>query len=115
MMSLFGSSSAPAPAPAPKPSAPVAKTFTAYDANGLRIVLAPQQDPQNASVVNLTATFTSTVSGGVQGINFQAAVPKTQKLQMLAISSADIDEGSTATQRMRVMAPPGVRRSERMI
>ena len=81
IMGLFGSTApaAPAPTPAPPPAASTSKSYTAYDANGLRITLAPQQDSQNASVVNMTANFASSSPGGVQGINFQAAVPKVRR------------------------------------
>ncbi len=110
-LDLLGGSSAPAPAPtpaapAPTPSAgPSGQAYTAYDANGLKITLTPQVSPQRADVVNILAKFTA--SREVADIKFQAAVPKSQKLQMLAISSANLSPGENATQQMRVMAPQG--------
>jgi len=40
-------------------------------------------------------------------LNFQAAVPKSQQLQMLPMSSPDVNPGATETQQMRVVAPVG--------
>ncbi|GAA6059219.1 hypothetical protein JCM10212_006612 [Sporobolomyces blumeae] len=93
------STPAPAPAPSPTPSAP--RPYEAYNANGLKITLTPMRDTNNRSVVNILAKFTATQP--VQGVNFQAAVPKTQKLQMLAMSKTDVSPGSTETQQLRVM------------
>jgi len=41
------------------------------------------------------------------GLNFQAAVPKSQQLQMLPMSNPNIKPGSVETQQMRVVAPVG--------
>ncbi|GAA5843131.1 hypothetical protein JCM5353_007207 [Sporobolomyces roseus] len=87
------------PAPAPTPSAP--QPHEAYNGNGLKITLTPIRDSNNRNVVNILAKFTSTQP--VQSVNFQAAVPKTQKLQMLAMSKTDVQPGSTETQQLRVM------------
>lgn len=83
ILGLFGSdppSSSSQPA-APQqqsqpPQPPTTKTFTAYEGNGLRITLAPAKDSKSPNVTNFLATFTATTAGGVQNINFQAAVPK---------------------------------------
>ncbi|GAA5899944.1 AP-1 complex subunit gamma [Sporobolomyces salmoneus] len=87
------------PAPTPTPSGPQA--HEAYNGNGLRITLTPVRDTNNRNVVNILAKFTATQP--VQSVNFQAAVPKTQKLQMLAMSKTDVNPGSTETQQLRVM------------
>lgn len=69
-------SSAPA-APAPAPAAPPAlETATAYEANGLKITLTPAKDAARPNVVNVLARFTSTNGETIEGVNFQAAVPK---------------------------------------
>ncbi|ORY88257.1 putative gamma-adaptin [Leucosporidium creatinivorum] len=111
---LFSSlSSSPAPVaatppPAPTPAAAAApQQLEAYNSNGLRITLTPQRDSSNKLVVNILARFTATQP--VQSVNFQAAVPKTQKLQMLAMSKTDVSPGATETQQLRVMvAAPGL-------
>jgi AP-1 complex subunit gamma-1 len=111
---LDGSSSSPAPtqaatapAPAAAPAAPAAssaKAHTVYEKNGLKITLTPTTNPARPEIVNITARFTAT-GGNVSGVNFQAAVPKTHKLQMQAISNSDVVPGATETQALRVMVP----------
>ncbi|GAA6008069.1 hypothetical protein JCM11491_001870 [Sporobolomyces phaffii] len=100
---LASTPSAPAPAaPVAAPATPAAPLpHEAYAGNGLKITLTPIRDSNNRNVVNILAKFTSTQP--VQAVNFQAAVPKTQKLQMLAMSKTDVNPGSTETQQLRVM------------
>ncbi|SCV69170.1 BQ2448_2190 [Microbotryum intermedium] len=106
----LSASDAPAAAVAPRPS-PVAAAapvgaLEAYSGNGLRITLTPMRDHSNKLVVNILAKFTATQP--ISNVNFQAAVPKTQKLQMLAMSKTDVVPGATETQQLRVMvAAPG--------
>lgn len=79
-----GSSSTSTPAPTQAqvstPAAPVASTspqsYTAYDQKGLKISLSPAISPARPDVVNITARFECTGMDSVQGVNFQAAVPK---------------------------------------
>ncbi|KJA23596.1 hypothetical protein HYPSUDRAFT_163262 [Hypholoma sublateritium FD-334 SS-4] len=100
-----------APAPAAPPSAaPPQQKFTAYpayDKNDLRITLTPQTAATKPGVVMILARFQ--VSGGVAatGLSFQAAVPKSQQLQMLPMSNPTIAPGAVETQQMRVVAPVG--------
>ncbi|ORY34120.1 putative gamma-adaptin [Naematelia encephala] len=108
---------APAPASTPVPAAPQAarqqlQSYPAYDKHGLKITLTPKVSPTQPGVVQILARFTA--SEKVEGINFQIAVPKTQQLQMQAMSSADIAPGGTETQQMRVLAPPGAQVRLRM-
>ncbi|KZT59921.1 Adaptor protein complex AP-1 gamma subunit [Calocera cornea HHB12733] len=118
MSSLFGPQpsapagpvpvSAPAQSAAPaKPAAPKLPAYPAYDKNNLKVTLTPQPSVARPGMVTILATFTTTGAEGVSGLNFQAAVPKTQQLQMLAISNPDIQPGAPATQQMRVIAPAG--------
>ncbi|GAA5973047.1 hypothetical protein JCM11641_000382 [Rhodosporidiobolus odoratus] len=106
---LSSTPAAPSPTPAPAPAAVAPagpQAHEAYNRNGLRITLTPVRDTNNRNVVNVLAKFTSTEP--VSAVNFQAAVPKTQKLQMLAMSKPDVQPGSTETQQLRVMvAGPG--------
>ncbi|PWN54219.1 putative golgi adaptor HA1/AP1 adaptin gamma subunit [Violaceomyces palustris] len=108
---LVGAAAATAsPSSAQPPSttqAPGAKAHTAYEKNGLLITLTPTVNPARPDITNVTARFTATGSSEIRSINFQAAVPKSQKLQMQAISKPDVAPGSTETQAMRVMAPNG--------
>jgi len=102
--SLFDATSSVAAAP---PTAPKLTSYTAYDKNSLMITLTPQTSPSKPGLVNILARFQ--VTGGVtaNGVNFQAAVPKTQQLQMMPMSSPNINPGATETQQMRVMVPVG--------
>ncbi|KAL5492269.1 APL4 [Sanghuangporus weigelae] len=105
---LFGS--VPQTPPAPQPAAPAVprlQSYTAYDRNGLKITLTPQVSPQRPGMVNILARFQVSGSSPVTGINFQAAVPKTQQLQMLPMSNTTANPGATETQQMRVTAPVG--------
>jgi len=48
-----------------------------------------------------------TGSNTATNLNFQAAVPKSQQLQMLPMSNPSVSPGSVETQQMRVVAPVG--------
>ncbi|KAI0675734.1 gamma-adaptin [Trametes maxima] len=113
--SLFGAApAAAAPSPpvpqaaSPPPAqAPATTGYTAYDKNELRISLTPQTSPTRPGLVRILAHFTATGANPVSGLNFQAAVPKSQQLQMAPISSPDVHPGHVETQEMRVLAPAG--------
>ncbi|KAH9852182.1 Adaptor protein complex AP-1 gamma subunit [Lenzites betulinus] len=110
--SLFGSTApappsqatSPPPPPAPAIAAP---TYTAYDKNELRVTLTPQTSPTRPGLVRIFAHFVATGANPLSGLNFQAAVPKSQQLQMAPISSPDVQPGHAETQEMRVLAPAG--------
>jgi AP-1 complex subunit gamma-1 len=114
LFSALGNGSSPAApkaaAPAPAVTAPSGpQPIEAYHQNGLRVTLTAQRDSNNRSVCNILAKFTATEGSPVSSVNFQAAVPKTQKLQMLAMSNTDVQPGKTETQQLRVMvSAPGV-------
>ncbi|KAG1816239.1 adaptin N terminal region-domain-containing protein [Suillus variegatus] len=135
ILGLFDSSPSPAsPAPAPSPATSAFATFspqsqsqapprpspqqqhppasrltsyTAYDKQELKITLTPQTSAARPGVVNIMARFQVSGSNAATGLNFQAAVPKSQQLQMLPMSNSDVQPGATETQQMRVMGPPG--------
>ncbi|KAF8638955.1 hypothetical protein AX16_010429 [Volvariella volvacea WC 439] len=98
----------PAAAPAPTVAGPTRyPAFTAYEKNDLKITLTPQTSPAKPGVVMILARFQATGVTPITGVNFQAAVPKSQQLQMLPMSNADISPGAIETQQMRVLAPVG--------
>ncbi|KAK0497216.1 adaptin N terminal region-domain-containing protein [Armillaria luteobubalina] len=108
--SLFDSPASPppqAPVPQPQPAAPHLTSYTAYDRNELKITLTPQTSPTRPGVVLILARFQVTGGNVVTGLTFQAAVPKSQQLQMQPMSSPHVNPGSTETQQMRVISPPG--------
>ncbi|KIM83121.1 hypothetical protein PILCRDRAFT_819890 [Piloderma croceum F 1598] len=89
------------------PAAPRLTSYTAYDKNELKVTLTPQTVAARPGVVNILARFQTAGGNPVTGLNFQAAVPKSQQLQMLPMSSPDVNPGATETQQMRVVAPVG--------
>ncbi|PBK99220.1 Adaptor protein complex AP-1 gamma subunit [Armillaria gallica] len=108
--SLFDSPASPppqVPVPHPQPAASHLTSYTAYDRNELKITLTPQTSPTRPGVVLILARFQVTGGNAVTGLTFQAAVPKSQQLQMQPMSSPHVNPGSTETQQMRVISPPG--------
>ncbi|KIK99344.1 hypothetical protein PAXRUDRAFT_822821 [Paxillus rubicundulus Ve08.2h10] len=98
----------PSPRRPPQQStAPRLTSYTAYDKNMVKITLTPQTSVARPGVVNILARFQVLGSDAASGFNFQAAVPKSQQLQMLPMSNPDVQPGTTETQQMRVIAPPG--------
>lgn len=125
IMSLFGAPSAPAPAPAARQAAPLQSAggmgdlfsssapgapseIPAYTSptSGLSISFTATRDASKPQIINITTHFRCP-SSSVANINFQAAVPKSMKLQMNAISQSGIGAGEEAKQAMRVMLPQG--------
>ncbi|KAF2455958.1 adaptin N terminal region-domain-containing protein [Lineolata rhizophorae] len=99
---LFGGMSSPPPQ-TPTPSG--APAHTAYNKNDLTITFQVQR---NAGAIQVMVKFRNTSAfEGFSGVNLQAAVPKSQKLQMHAITSADLGPGAEASQVMRIMAVSG--------
>lgn len=97
--------SAPAPQAAPKPAA--AAGHACYDNNGLNVTIQIQRNAEG--MIQATARFRNSFPGGpLSAVGLQAAVPKSQKLQLLNISSTDIAPGAEATQMMRVAGCTGV-------
>ncbi|KAH7070526.1 adaptin N terminal region-domain-containing protein [Paraphoma chrysanthemicola] len=96
-----GSSSQPtAPAPASGPAA-----HPVYNKNDLQIAFQMKRD---ANAIQLLARFRNTGSlSQLSSVNLQAAVPKSQKLQLQPISTTELDAGQEATQQMRVTSVNG--------
>lgn len=90
-------------APTPTQRAPA---HTAYDKNSLSLTLSVQRSAAGAIV---TARFTNTSNfERLTGVGLQAAVPKTQKLQLNAVSKSELDGGEEAVQSMKIIAVEGV-------
>ncbi|KAF3937063.1 hypothetical protein ABW19_dt0202128 [Dactylella cylindrospora] len=120
ILDLFntGSTSPAAPAPAPvssssllgdlassssnPPAAPsVPQGVVAYNKGDLLITLALQRNADG--IVAVLARFKNMgLTATVSGISLQAAVPKSQKLQLMPISSTELQPQEEATQQMRV-------------
>lgn len=78
---------------------------TAYAKNDLLLTFAVTR---TAQAITVQARFRNTSSfTSLSAVNLQAAVPKTQKLQLQAISSAGIGAGEEAAQGMRIVSAAG--------
>ena len=111
LQSIFGAAAAVPQAASPPPAvaaAAVPPGYTAYDKNELRITLNPQTSATRPGLVRVIAQFQATGANPVTELSFQAAVPKSQQLQMAPISSPTIRPGSVETQELRVLSPVGV-------
>jgi AP-1 complex subunit gamma-1 len=81
-------------------------THTAYANNDLTLTFQVQR---NGGIAHILARFRNTSNfDRFTGVALQAAVPKSQKLQLQAISRSELDGGEEATQQMRVTATTGV-------
>ncbi|ORY07486.1 gamma-adaptin [Basidiobolus meristosporus CBS 931.73] len=85
---------------------PPAGGYIAYNKNGFKVVMIPNQDSQNPNVVNIKIRFLNEAVGArIENLSFQIAVPKSQKLQMQSISSTQIPVNESATQLIRIANP----------
>lgn len=108
IMGLFGQQSQQSEQSAAEVANPTEPTgYTAYDANGLLIILTPSVDTSKGNIINIKATFTCTGLVECENVSFQAAVPKSMKLQMQPISNSTVSPAKGEQQLMRVMAQPG--------
>jgi AP-1 complex subunit gamma-1 len=83
--------------------------YEAYNKNGLLIHLAPSRDRKNSAIINIQVLFNNSGSQGtISNLQFQAAVTKTQRLQMAAASNTTVVPAATEKQMMRVNNPQQV-------
>ncbi|CAO2653212.1 Nn.00g026230.m01.CDS01 [Neocucurbitaria sp. VM-36] len=101
---LGGMSSPPAQTSAPS-AASGPPPLAAYNKNDLQITFQLKRD---ANAVQLLARFRNTGSfNQLSAVNLQAAVPKSQKLQLQPISTTELEGDQEATQQMRVTSVNG--------
>ncbi|KAK1469512.1 hypothetical protein CMEL01_01279 [Colletotrichum melonis] len=106
-MDLMSSMSAVATPPPQAQAAPQAPAgLPVYDNNGLNVSFQIQRNAEG--LVQVIGRFRNSGPGPLSNVGLQAAVPKTQKLQLMAISSTDVGPGAEATQRMIVSGAKGV-------
>lgn len=104
-LDLTGSAASPLPQVMPSASAPA--DFRCYEANGLNVTIQTQRNA--GGTIQATARFQNAPgSAPLSGVGLQAAVPKSQKLQLLNVSSTELAAGAVATQMMRVSGCKGV-------
>lgn len=104
-LDIMGSAASPPPQRSQSATAPAG--IPCYDANDLSVTFQVQRNAEG--IIQATARFQNT-SGSVplSDVGLQAAVPKTQKLQLLSVSSSELGPGAVATQMMRVSGCKGV-------
>jgi AP-1 complex subunit gamma-1 len=95
-----------APVSTPSPSAPAA--YTAFNKNDLVLSLQVQRGNNTAQI---HARFRNDSSfAHFSNVGLQAAVPKSQRLQLSAINKAELDAGEEGVQMLKVTALTGVSR-----
>ena len=116
IMDLFSTNGPTNGTSAPQPSSdlvgdlsspsPSSQAHTAYHQNGLLLTLSVQR---NAGLAHILARFRNESNfDRFTGVGLQAAVPKSQKLQLQGISKGELDGGEEATQGMKVAGVSGV-------
>lgn len=97
-LDILGGLGSPAPqSPAPSQAPPV---LPCYNANGLNMTLQLQRNAGGAT--QILAWYRNSSGGPLSNVTLQAAVPKTQKINIQTISNAEIPAGGEATQKMMV-------------
>lgn len=99
---------AAAPSPSVSPATVSASTpaHTAFNKEGLNLTLQVQRSGNSAQIL---ARFRNESNfDRFSNVGLQAAVPKSQRLQLSAISKADLDAGEEGIQTLRVTALTGV-------
>lgn len=93
--------------PAQQQQSQAAANLACYNANDLEITFQLQRNAEG--MIQATAKFQNKSSSAtLSNVGLQAAVPKTQKLQLLSISSTTLAPHAEATQIMRVSGCKGV-------
>ncbi|KAJ5444077.1 AP-1 complex subunit gamma-1 [Penicillium daleae] len=97
--------SAPSPVSSPAPVSASTPAHSVYNKNGLVLTLQVQRSGANAQIL---ARFRNESNfDSFTNVGLQAAVPKSQRLQLSAISKADLEAGDEGTQTLRVTAVNG--------
>ncbi|GAO19661.1 hypothetical protein UVI_02047600 [Ustilaginoidea virens] len=113
---LFTSSPAPPPVgsdmagsdQAPPRHAQADPGYSCYNANSLKVSIQVQRNAEG--LIQAVARFQNvSTSISLHNVGLQAAVPKSQKLQLLNISASQLEPHAVATQLMRVSGCNGVR------
>ncbi|KAI8384653.1 adaptin N terminal region-domain-containing protein [Radiomyces spectabilis] len=92
----------------PTPSAASLPGYSAYSKHGFSIHLVPSRDRNNPAILNIQVLFACDSQTDISNLQFQAAVPKSQKLQMNAASSNTVRRNTTEKQMMRINNPQNV-------
>lgn len=100
---LFGGLSSTSPPPS---NPPAGQAHQAYNKNDIILTMQVQRQ---AGLSQVTARFKNTSNfDRFSNVGLQAAVPKSQKLQLNAINKSSLEGGEDAMQMMRITAVSGV-------
>lgn len=98
--------STPSPSMSPAPVSASTPAHAVYNKDGLTLALQLQRSGTTAQIV---AKFRNESNfDQFSNVGLQAAVPKSQRLQLSAISKSDLDAGDEGVQTLRVTALNGV-------
>jgi AP-1 complex subunit gamma-1 len=98
--------SAPSPTTSPAPVTASTPSHTALNKDGLVLTLQVQR---SGNIAQILARFRNDSNfDRFTSVGLQAAVPKSQRLQLSAITKADLEAGDEGTQSLRVTALNGV-------
>lgn len=103
-LDLLGGAGAPVSS-TPPPSGPAA--YTAFNKNDLVLSLQVQRGNNNTAQIQARFRNESNFSQ-FSSVGLQAAVPKTQRLQLSAINKAELDAGDEGVQTLKVTGLNGV-------
>lgn len=88
------------------PPSNIILTYPCYEKNELRLTFQIQRNAEGT--VQVLARFKNTsLQSPISNLVLQAAVPKTQKLQLNAISNTDLVPGAEASQVMKIIGSKG--------
>jgi AP-1 complex subunit gamma-1 len=103
-LDLLGGAGAPVSTPSPSTST----AYTAYNKNELVLSLQVQRGNNN-NTAQIQARFRNQSSfSQFKSVGLQAAVPKSQRLQLSAINKAELEAGDEGVQMLKVTALNGV-------
>ncbi|CCF46881.1 AP-1 complex subunit gamma-1 [Colletotrichum higginsianum] len=103
LMSSMSAMTTPPPQSQAAPQAPAG--LPVYGNNGLNLSFQIQRNAEG--LVQVIGRFKNAGPVPLSNVGMQAAVPKTQKLQLMAISSTDVGPGTEAIQKMIVSGAKG--------
>lgn len=103
----MGGQFAPVSSPPPQTTTASVPSHPCYDKNDLNIILQLQRNAEGVTQV-LARFKNSSMQHTLSAVALQAAVPKTQKLQLNAMSSPELGPGAEGTQSMRITGSKGV-------
>ncbi|KAF6835822.1 ap-1 complex subunit gamma-1 [Colletotrichum plurivorum] len=104
-MDLMSQMSGATPPPQPQTTPQPTGGLPVYNNNDLNVSFQIMRNAEG--LVQAIARFRNTGSGSLSNVGLQAAVPKTQKLQLMSISTTDLEPGAEATQKMMVSGAKG--------